>query len=69
MPAWSYISCAQWMCALREPSAPVSVNGVRPEVSSTGTRSRLASISMLIALAVPTLVCSITACGLPVTMV
>ena len=69
MPAWSYISCAHWICALREPSAPVSVNGVRPEVSSTGTRSREALISMLIEFAVPTLVCSITACGLPVIMV
>ena len=57
------------MCALREPDAPPSVNGVRPEVSSKGMRSRLASISMLMEFAVPTLVCSITACGLPVTMV
>ena len=46
-----------------------TVKGVRPEVSSTGTRSRLASISMLIELAKPTLVCSITACGRPVIMV
>jgi hypothetical protein len=37
------------------------VNGVRPEVSSIGTRSREALISMLIAFAVPTFVCSITA--------
>ena len=67
MPAWSNISCAQWMGRLRAPKAPASMIGVRPAISSSGTRSRAALASMLMVLAVPTLTCTITACGSPVT--
>ena len=66
MPAWSNISCAQWIGRLREPNAPCSVIGERPAMSSRGTRSRAALASRLMALAVPTLTCTITACGDPV---
>ena len=68
MPAWSNISCAQWMWTLRAPDGPFSVMSCGREVSSTGTRSRLASTRPFIPFARPTLVCSITACGRPLTM-
>ena len=55
MPAWSNISCAQWIERLRAPNAPCSRNGERPAIKSSGMRSRLASASMLTVLAVPTL--------------
>jgi hypothetical protein len=68
MPAWSNISCAQWIWPLREPKSPFSVRGVRPAISITGTCSRRASMRALMVLAVPTLTCTITACGRPLTM-
>ena len=40
MPAWSNISCAQWIGRLREPNVPFSVIGVRPAARISGTRSR-----------------------------
>ena len=66
MPAWSNISCAQWIGRLRAPNAPASMIGERPAISSSGTRSRAALASRLMVLAVPTLTCTITACGAPV---
>jgi hypothetical protein len=66
MPAWSNISCAQWIGRLREPKLPVSVTGVRPAASSRGTRSRARLIRLLMVLAVPTLTWTMTACGRPV---
>src|SRR5262245_40241189 len=67
MPAWSNISCAQWIERLRAPNAPASMIGERPAIRISGTRSRLALASMLTVLAVPTLTCTIKACGAPVT--
>ena len=66
IPAWSNISCAQWIGRLREPNMPDSVIGVRPAISRIGAWSRLALAAPLTMLAVPTLTCTITACGLPV---
>src|SRR5262249_10423582 len=40
--------------------------GERPAISSSGTRSRAALASRLMVFAVPTLTCTITACGCPV---
>jgi hypothetical protein len=65
MPAWSNISCAQWIGREREPNSPFSVIGVRPAQSTSGTRSRDRLVMLLIVLAVPTLTCTITACGRP----
>jgi hypothetical protein len=45
---------------------PFSVIGVRPAARITGMLSRLMLIRLLIAFAVPTLTCSITAAGRPV---
>ena len=45
---------------------PFSVIGVRPAMSISGTRSRDRLIRLLMVLAVPTVVCTITACGRPV---
>jgi len=50
---------------LREAMLPVSVSGVRPAASSSGTLSRAALMRPLIALAVPTVTCTMTAAGLP----
>ncbi len=61
MDAWSYISCAQWMPPSREPSTESSNNGVRPAASRMGTRSVAALNAPQTALAVPTLVCTMTA--------
>ena len=66
MPAWSNISWPHWMGRLREPKTPFSVIGVRPAASNSGTRSRDRLMRLLRVLAVPTVVCTITACGLPV---
>ncbi|MNV69848.1 hypothetical protein D3C71_1627790 [compost metagenome] len=68
MPAWSNISCAQWIGLLRAPSTPFSYRGVRPAVKNIGTWLRAAFIRPQTALAAPTVTCSITAWGLPVTM-
>ncbi len=65
MPAWSNISCAQWMGREREPNSPFSVIGVRPAQSSRGMRSRARLVRLLMVLAVPTLTWTITACGRP----
>ena len=67
MPPWSKDSWPQWMAPLREAIWPVSVTGVRPAHSSTGTLSRAMFMSWQMALAVPTVTCSITAAGFPVT--
>ena len=53
------------MGRLREAMLPVSVSGVRPAASSTGMLSRAALMMPLMALAVPTVTCTITAAGLP----
>ena len=44
---------------------PVSVIGVRPAASRTGMLSRAALMMPFIALAVPTVTCTITAAGFP----
>ena len=69
MPAWSNISCAQWMFKLRLAADPFSNQGVRPAANSRGMFSRAALIRPHNALAVPTLTCTITACAVPVTKV
>jgi len=65
MPPWSKASWPQWIERLREPTWPVSVSGVRPAASSTGTPSRAAFMSPQIELAVPTVTCTISAASLP----
>ena len=65
MPPWSNDSWPQWIERLREAMWPVSVIGVRPAASSSGTLSRAAFIKPQIVLAVPTVTCTITAAGLP----
>ena len=52
----------------RLPTAPASVMGFRPAVKSIGTFERAAFMMPPSALAVPTITCTITACGRPVTM-
>ena len=66
MPAWSNISWPQWIWREREPNEPFSVIGVRPAARISGTRSRDRLTRLLIVLPVPTLTCTITACGRPV---
>jgi hypothetical protein len=66
MPAWSNISWPQWIWREREPKLPPSVIGVRPAARISGTRSRERLIRLLIVFPVPTLTCTITACGRPV---
>ena len=51
---------------MREPNVPFSVIGVRPAARMSGTRSRDRLVRLLMVLAVPTLTCTITACGRPV---
>ena len=65
MPPWSNDSWPQWIERLREAAWPVSVIGVRPAASSSGTLSRAAFIRPQIVFAVPTVTCTITAAGLP----
>jgi hypothetical protein len=65
MPPWSKDSWPQWIAPLREAMWPVSVSGVRPAQSITGTLSRAMFISMLMVLPVPTVTWTITAAGLP----
>ncbi len=65
MPPGSNASWPQWIERLREPAWPVSVIGVRPAASRTGTLSRDALIRPQTAFAVPTVTCTITAAGLP----
>ena len=55
MPAWSNISCAQWIGREREPNWPCSVIGVRPAARINGTRSRDMLVMLLMVLPVPTL--------------
>src|SRR5258708_694227 len=68
MPAWSSIPWPQWTGREREPNWPFSVIGVRPAARINGTRSRDRLIRLLIVLPVPTLTCTITACGRPVML-
>ena len=65
MPPWSNASWPQWIGRLRDAMLPVSVSGVRPAASRTGMLSRAAFMMPLMALAVPTVTCTITAAGLP----
>ena len=65
MPPWSKDSWPQWIERLRELMCPVSVSGVRPAASSSGMLSRAALIRPFMALAVPTVTCTMTAAGLP----
>ena len=65
MPPWSKASWPQWIGRLREAMLPASVSGVRPAASSTGMLSRAALMMPLMALAVPTVTCTMTAAGLP----
>ena len=50
MPAWSNISCAQWIERLRAPKVPFSLIGVRPAARITGARSRLILVMLLMVL-------------------
>jgi hypothetical protein len=65
MPPWSNDSWPQWIERLRDAMCPVSVIGVRPAASSSGTLSRAAFIKPQMVLAVPTVTCTMTAAGLP----
>ena len=47
---------------------PASVIGLRPAVKSIGTPTREALMIPASALAAPTMTCTITACGRPVTI-
>ena len=69
MEPWSKDSWAQWMPPSREPLRSPSVRGVRPAVKSMGVLERLALMMPLVAFAVPGMVCTMTTCGLPVTIV
>jgi hypothetical protein len=66
-PPWSNISWPQWIERLREAWWPVSVSGVRPEPSRIGALSRDAFMIPQIAFAVPTVTCTMTTAGLPLT--
>ena len=68
MAPWSNDSWAHWICRLRLPAQPRSVMGLRPAVKSIGTLDRAAFMMPPSALAAPTMTCTITACGRPVTM-
>ncbi len=61
MPAWSYISCPYWIGVERPPGRPVSVSGVRPDITTIGTSSEAALMTPIAAFASPTLTCTITA--------
>src|ERR1700687_1522766 len=65
MPAWANIFFPQGIGREREPNEPFSVTGVLPAARISGTRSRDRFMRLLMVLAVPTLTCTITACGRP----